>query len=132
MERDPEMALALLDQREAGKKLLLITNSDWAYTSRMMAHAFDAFLPKGVSWRDLFEIVILSARKPDFFTQQMPLFEVGDGGRAVAAVPGRDPQAWHLRRGRRRPGARSTWAFPARRSSTSATTSSWTCTCRRR
>jgi HAD superfamily 5'-nucleotidase-like hydrolase len=76
VERDPEMALALLDQREAGKKLLLITNSDWAYTSRMMSHAVDPFLPKGSSWRDLFEIVILSARKPDFFTQQMPLFEL--------------------------------------------------------
>jgi 5'-nucleotidase len=75
-ERDPELALALLDQREAGKKLLLITNSDWAYTSRMMTYALEAFLPKGVGWRDLFEIVILSARKPDFFTQRMPLFEV--------------------------------------------------------
>lgn len=76
VERDPELALALLDQREAGKKLLLITNSDWAYTNRMLAHALDPFLPKGTHWRNLFELVILSARKPDFFTQRMPLFEV--------------------------------------------------------
>jgi len=88
VERDPEMALALLDQREAGKKLLLITNSDWAYTSRMMAHALDASLPKGVGWRDLFEIVILSARKPDFFTQQMPLFEVATEDGLLRPCPG--------------------------------------------
>ncbi len=76
VERDPDLALALLDQREAGKKLLLITNSDWGYTNRMMAHAIDPHLPKGVAWRDLFEVIVLSARKPDFFTQRMPLFEV--------------------------------------------------------
>jgi 5'-nucleotidase len=76
VERDPDLALALLDQRGAGKKLLLITNSDWDYTNRIMSHALDSFLPKGMGWRNLFEVVILSARKPDFFTQRMPLFEV--------------------------------------------------------
>jgi 5'-nucleotidase len=76
VERDADLALTLLDQREAGKRLLLITNSDWGYTNRMMSHALDSFLPEGMRWRDLFEVVILSARKPDFFTQRMPLFEV--------------------------------------------------------
>ncbi|HPC83650.1 MAG TPA: HAD-IG family 5'-nucleotidase [Thermoanaerobaculaceae bacterium] len=76
VERDPETVLALLDQRESGKKLLLITNSDWAYTSRIMSYAFDPFLPPGTTWRTLFELVIVSARKPDFFSQRMPLFEV--------------------------------------------------------
>ena len=33
---DPETPLALLDQRDAGKKLLLITNSEWGYTRAMM------------------------------------------------------------------------------------------------
>ncbi|MBP1627054.1 MAG: superfamily [Holophagaceae bacterium] len=73
---DPDAALTLLDQRAAGKKLLLITNSDWHYTSFMMAHAYDRFLPEGMVWRDLFELVIVSARKPDFFTARNPFFEV--------------------------------------------------------
>ncbi len=76
VDRDPDLALALIDQREAGKRLLLITNSDWAYSSRMMSHALDPFLPAGVRWGDLFEVVMVSARKPDFFTQSLPLFEV--------------------------------------------------------
>jgi HAD superfamily 5'-nucleotidase-like hydrolase len=73
---DPEAALTLLDQRAAGKKLLLITNSEWAFTTRMMAHAYDRFLPAGMTWRQLFDLVIVSARKPAFFTERSPFFEV--------------------------------------------------------
>src|SRR5688572_6048183 len=35
---DPETPLALLDQKEAGKKILLITNSEWIYTDAMMRY----------------------------------------------------------------------------------------------
>ena len=73
---DPELPLALLDQQRAGKKLLLITNSEWPYTKAMMAYAFDPFLPDGVTWRDLFDVVIVSARKPAFFWERRPVFEV--------------------------------------------------------
>ncbi|MGQ0504240.1 MAG: HAD-IG family 5'-nucleotidase, partial [Myxococcaceae bacterium] len=73
---EPETALALLDQKNAGKKLLLITNSEWSYTVPMMSYAFDRFLPEGMTWRQLFDVVIVAARKPDFFTSRSPLFEV--------------------------------------------------------
>ena len=76
VEPDPEAALALLDQKRAGKKLLLITNSDWGYTDALMRHAFDPHLPKGLTWRDLFDLAIVSARKPDFFESRSPVFEV--------------------------------------------------------
>lgn len=51
------MAQTLLDQKEAGKMLLLITNSDYEYTARMMSFAYDRFLPEGMSWRDMFDMV---------------------------------------------------------------------------
>jgi 5'-nucleotidase len=73
---DPEIALALLDQKRAGKKLLLITNSEWAYTDAMMRFCFDPLLPAGMGWRGLFDAVVVGARKPDFFTGRAPLFEV--------------------------------------------------------
>jgi 5'-nucleotidase len=73
---DPEVPLTLLDQRHAGKKLLLITNSDWSFTSAMMSYAFDRFLPGGLTWRGLFDLVIVGARKPDFFTARAPFFQV--------------------------------------------------------
>ena len=76
--QDPEAALALLDQKAAGKKLLLITNSEWSFTSRMMAHAYDRHLPGDMTWRQLFDVVIVSARKPAFFIERGPFFEVVD------------------------------------------------------
>ena len=45
VELDPDLPLTLLDQKMAGKRLLLITNSDWAYTRSMMSYAFDRSLP---------------------------------------------------------------------------------------
>jgi HAD superfamily 5'-nucleotidase-like hydrolase len=74
--QDAEAAQALLDQKIAGKKLLLITNSEWTFTSKMMAHAYDRHLPEGMSWRQLFDLIIVSARKPAFFTERGPFFEV--------------------------------------------------------
>ncbi|MBK8012293.1 MAG: HAD-IG family 5'-nucleotidase [Deltaproteobacteria bacterium] len=73
---DPETALAILDQRHADKKLVLITNSEWAYTRALMAYAFDRYLPSGTSWRDLFDIIIVEARKPEFFMSRSAVFEV--------------------------------------------------------
>lgn len=79
VEPDPELPLALLDQKEAGKKLLLITNSDYHYTDKMMKHSFNRFLPNDMGWRDLFDMVIISARKPEFFQMSHPLYEVVTG-----------------------------------------------------
>jgi 5'-nucleotidase len=76
VELDSEAPLALLDQKQAGKKLLLITNSEWGYTHAMMQHTFDPFLPDGMTFRDLFDYVVVGADKPRFFTENAPFFEV--------------------------------------------------------
>ncbi|MGO9312756.1 MAG: HAD-IG family 5'-nucleotidase [Syntrophobacteraceae bacterium] len=76
VEPDEETPLALLDQKKSGKKVLLISNSEWSYAEPIMSYAFDPFLPKSLKWRDLFDIIIMGARKPDFFTFPMPVFEV--------------------------------------------------------
>ncbi len=75
---DAGIVPTLLDQRAAGKRLLLITNSDWGYTKTMMAYAFDRFCPELTSWRDLFDIVIVSAHKPGFFSKTDPIYRVVD------------------------------------------------------
>jgi hypothetical protein len=81
---DPEAPLTLLDQKMSGKKLLLVTNSEWDFTRSMMSFAFDRYLPEG-TWRDLFDTVLVSARKPSFFTERNPLFEVVDEERGLLA-----------------------------------------------
>lgn len=74
---DSELPRALLELRRAGKQLVLITNSEWFYTKQMMSYAFDRFLPQG-SWRELFDMVIVQARKPDFFSATAPVFRLVD------------------------------------------------------
>lgn len=74
---DAETPLALRDLRAAGKKLMLVTNSEWAFARSMMKYAFDGYAPGG-SWRNLFDVVIVGARKPDFFSGDAPIFEVVD------------------------------------------------------
>jgi HAD superfamily 5'-nucleotidase-like hydrolase len=85
---DPETPVALLDQRAAGKKLLLITNSEWSYSSAMMTYAFDRFLPEQMTWRDLFDVIIVSARKPDFFAAAGPIFEIVSEDGLLKPSPG--------------------------------------------
>jgi HAD superfamily 5'-nucleotidase-like hydrolase len=89
---DPELAPTLRDLRHAGKKLMLVTNSEWSYTRAMMSHVLDAALPSGTSWRQLFDLCVVSARKPDFFLGQSPAFEiVSDDG---LLRPKTEPMRW--------------------------------------
>lgn len=78
VEPDPEAPIALLDQLDAGKRLMLISNAEWPYARDVMAWAFDPFLPGKMTWRDLFELIILQARKPVFFAHPLPLFSIAD------------------------------------------------------
>jgi len=74
---DERLPQALSNLKQAGKKLLLITNSEWYYTKQLMSYAFDRFMAGG-SWRDLFDIVIVQARKPQFFSGDAPAFRLVD------------------------------------------------------
>ena len=89
VELDDGVPGMLADQRAAGKKLLLITNSEWAYTRAMMAWCFDHAVPGG-SWRDLFDVVVVSAVKPRFFAENAPSFRVVDEEQGFLA-PHRGP-----------------------------------------
>jgi 5'-nucleotidase len=79
---DPQLPQTLLDLKQAGKKLFLATNSEWHYTRAMMGYAFDPWLGAGpdspLHWRNLFDLVIVQAKKPAFFEQQLPFQEVVD------------------------------------------------------
>ena len=89
---DQDATLALLDQKRAGKRLMLISNAEWEYARDIMTFAFDPFLGSGETWRDLFELVIVGARKPAFFSQKLPLFKVVDeAGGLLEPVPGPIP-----------------------------------------
>ncbi|MFO1051461.1 MAG: HAD-IG family 5'-nucleotidase [Planctomycetota bacterium] len=77
--RDDDLVRALLDLKDAGKRLFLATNSEWHYTQPMMSYVFDRELPRG-GWRSLFDLVITQARKPSFFEGGSPFLEVRADG----------------------------------------------------
>jgi HAD superfamily 5'-nucleotidase-like hydrolase len=84
---DAEAALALLDQKHAGKRLMLISNSEWSYVEAIMAYAFDRFLPAQVRWHELFELVIVAANKPGFFSGIQPMFAVENDSGLLRPLP---------------------------------------------
>jgi len=75
---DPELLTTLIDQRDSGKKLILITNSEWSYTDNMMRWYIEDQLKYPGRWSDLFDLVVVQARKPDFFLGKNPMYEVID------------------------------------------------------
>lgn len=92
---DPDVPLALMDLAHGGKKVMLITNSGWPYTRAMMEWAFDRYLPKSKGWRDLFDVVIVAARKPLFFSAPNPVYEVVDEDKGLL-----EPALGPLKRGK--------------------------------
>lgn len=86
---DDETSLTLLDQYHAGKRLMLITNSEWNYTAAMMDYSFNRYLPNGKTWKDLFDLIVVSARKPHFFTDFQPIFEVIDQSGCLVPCTGK-------------------------------------------
>jgi hypothetical protein len=56
--------------------LFLLTNSAWDYTNAVMSYILDGQSAARPSWRDWFEVVIVSAGKPSFFTGRRPFLRV--------------------------------------------------------
>ena len=75
---DPDVALSLLDQKAAGKQLLLITNSEWPFTRAIMSAVPRPVAAAGHHVASLFDLVIVGARKPEFFAGRGQLFRVVD------------------------------------------------------
>jgi 5'-nucleotidase len=76
IERDPALAEALHRFRSSGKRLFLLTNSDWAYTDPVMTYLVGGALPAYPSWRNFFDVIIVSGTKPAFFTEERPFVEL--------------------------------------------------------
>ncbi|KAK9932052.1 hypothetical protein M0R45_019303 [Rubus argutus] len=58
--------------REKGKKLFLLTNSPYYFVDGGMSFLLEDSLGCRDSWRELFDVVIAKANKPDFYTSEHP------------------------------------------------------------
>jgi 5'-nucleotidase len=97
VERDEGLADTLHKFRSSGKRLFLLTNSAWDYTSTVMSYLLDGVRGGYPSWRNYFDIVVTSAAKPEFFTDEHPFVELdADGAPAKTSAASDGP----LQRGR--------------------------------
>lgn len=61
---------------EHGKKIFILTNSEYYYTQLLLNYAITPFLPEGETWHTLFEFVITLANKPRFFYDNLKFLRI--------------------------------------------------------
>lgn len=74
--QDAVAVRALEKFKKHGKKLWVITNSDFEYSKLLLDYAINPFLKDHKHWSELFNLVITLASKPKFFTDKLPLLQV--------------------------------------------------------
>lgn len=74
--QDPKLVELLERYKRYGKKLLVITNSEFPYSKILLDYTITPFLKDHNHWSELFEIVITLSSKPKFFTQKSPLLAI--------------------------------------------------------
>ena len=72
-----EAAVASLERlKKYGKRLWIVTNSDYNYTRALLDYTINPFLKDHKSWTELFELTVTLAFKPRFFTDKTPFLKV--------------------------------------------------------
>lgn len=99
VESDPDLPHTLHKLRSAGKRLFVLTNSHWDYTQAMMSHLLDGRLADYPSWLNYFDLVLVAADKPSFFTEHREFFEVDHRTGKVASEPATRFERHHVYQG---------------------------------
>jgi HAD superfamily 5'-nucleotidase-like hydrolase len=74
--KSPETVHNLEKYKRHGKKIFIITNSDFDYSKFLLDNTITPFLRDHKHWSELFEFVITSAHKPKFFYETIPFTKV--------------------------------------------------------
>jgi 5'-nucleotidase len=87
---DFDLPLTMKKLALTGRRLLLISNSEWYYTDAVCRYLFEQTAPDH-DWQKLFDLIVVSARKPLFFRDQSPFSAIDDDGRPAGTV---EAPAW--------------------------------------
>ncbi len=74
--KDEKIVEALERFKTYGKKLWIITNSDYKYTKLLLDYTINPFLKNHKDWKELFEVTVTLAAKPKFFTDKQAFLKV--------------------------------------------------------
>jgi HAD superfamily 5'-nucleotidase-like hydrolase len=87
--KDPKIVETLERIKEYGKRLLLITNSDYNYTRLLLDNTITPFLKDHKHWSELFEVVVTLSGKPRFFNHQSGFLKVDASTGAMTNIEGK-------------------------------------------
>lgn len=74
--KDEGLVRGLEKYKKHGKKIFILTNSDFHYTKLLLDYAITPFLKEHKNWLELFEFVITFAHKPRFFYEKNRFLKV--------------------------------------------------------
>lgn len=74
--KDEAVVHGLERYKRHGKKLFVLTNSEFHYTKLLLDFAINPFLRDHKDWSELFDFVITAAQKPRFFFDKLPFLRV--------------------------------------------------------
>ena len=90
-DKDPDLAATLHKLRSAGKKLFVLTNSFFPYTDAVMSYLLDGEAEGYDRWTRYFDWIIVGGRKPGFFTDGEPFWEIDPATGARSSKPVAEP-----------------------------------------
>lgn len=79
LKKEPNLEIFFRKLKEHGKEVFLITNSPFNFVNAGMSFLL------GPDWRDYFDVVVASAKKPAFFADCMRPFRELDTSQGVQA-----------------------------------------------
>lgn len=88
LEKDVKLPITLARWKDAGKALFVVTNSEWAYTEAVLSTILSGPVLGQGTILDLFDIVVASAQKPDFFRSRTSFERVDTKTGLVSVEPG--------------------------------------------
>lgn len=74
--KDESIVRNLEKYKKHGKKIFILTNSEFHYTKLLLDFAINPYLKDHATWVDLFEMVITFAQKPKFFYDDLKFLKI--------------------------------------------------------
>lgn len=84
--KDKDVVEGLEKFKRHGKKIFIVTNSDFFYSKLLLDFAVNPFLKDHKSWTELFEMVITSAQKPRFFHDDLRYLRINPNDGSMTNV----------------------------------------------